>query len=283
MITLGTNISVLRAQRQLSLITNQIGRIYERLSTGQRINRASDDPAGLAIADSLRAQQKIASVAIRNANDGISSVAIADSALDSISLILTRMNELAQQAANGVYSVTQRSALAVEFNALALEIDRITNTTEFNNINLLQGGGFSLQIGTTGGALSRLDVSGIDSSLAGLGLGDADGTLIYSIAGGTALESQSAARLALDAVNSAVGSISIMRGTLGAIESRLNVALNHLHAYREQVTIAESRIRDADIAQEAAELVRLQILQQLTASVLAQASRQAQIVLKLLE
>ncbi|RIL04458.1 MAG: flagellin FliC, partial [Proteobacteria bacterium] len=130
-ITIGSNISSLQAQRRLSVATDALGRTFERLSSGQRINRASDDAAGLAIADSLRANQRVATVAIRNANDGISSIAIADSALGQIGEVLSRLAELAEQSANGVFSTTQRSALANEFVALGSEIERIATTTTF--------------------------------------------------------------------------------------------------------------------------------------------------------
>ena len=138
-ISLGSNISSLQAQRRLSNSTDQLSSVFERLSSGQRINKASDDAAGLAIADSLRADQRIATVAIRNANDGISTIAIADSALGQIGNVLSRLAELAEQSANGVYSTSQRSALSNEFVALASEIERIATTTEFNGVTLLSG------------------------------------------------------------------------------------------------------------------------------------------------
>jgi len=131
-VTLGSNISSLRAQRTVNLTSNGLANVYQRLSSGKRINKAADDAAGLAIADSLKADQRIASVAIRNANDGISTVAIADAALDQIGGVLSRLAELSEQSANGVYSSTQRSALANEFIALGSEIERIAVTTNFN-------------------------------------------------------------------------------------------------------------------------------------------------------
>src|SRR3954451_10158226 len=133
-ITIASNIASLQAQRQLSNASGQLGQTFERLSSGQRINKASDDAAGLAIADSLKANQRVASVAIRNASDGISTIAIADSALGEIGNVLSRLAELAEQSANGTYSTTQRSALNNEFSALASEIERIAVTTEFNGV-----------------------------------------------------------------------------------------------------------------------------------------------------
>ncbi len=125
-ITLGSNVSSLRAQRTLNTSTNSLTNVYQRLSSGSRINRAADDAAGLAIADSLKADQRIASVAIRNANDGISSVAIADAALGQIGNVLSRLAELAEQSANGTLSASQRSAIDQEFSALGSEITRIS-------------------------------------------------------------------------------------------------------------------------------------------------------------
>ena len=147
-ITLGTNVASLKAQRSLSLSSNKLANTFERLSSGQRINKASDDAAGLAIADSLKADQRVASVAIRNANDGISTIAIADAALGQIGEVLTRMAELSEQSANGTFSTEQRSALANEFIALGSEIERIAVTTNFNGVTLLSGtSNIVLQVG----------------------------------------------------------------------------------------------------------------------------------------
>ena len=140
-ITINTNIASLNAQRRLGNSTLQLQKTFERLSSGLRIVRAADDSAGLAIADSLRADQRIASVAIRNANDGISLVSIADGALAEVGNVLSRMAELSEQSANGVLTTTQRSALQNEFSALASEIERISVITEFNGLKLLSGGG----------------------------------------------------------------------------------------------------------------------------------------------
>ena len=147
-ITIGSNIASLKAQRTLGVSTDALTRTYEKLSSGQRINKASDDAAGLAIADSLRADQRISTVAIRNANDGISTIAIADGALGQIGNVLSRLAELAEQSANGVYSTTQRSALQNEFTALGSEIERIAVTTVFNGVRLLSGAAsIILQVG----------------------------------------------------------------------------------------------------------------------------------------
>ena len=282
-ITIGSNISSLRAQRQLTKSTSSLSSTYSKLSSGMRINKASDDAAGLAIADSLKADQKVASVAIRNANDGISSIAIADGALSQVSDVLTRLAELAEQSANGVYSTDQRSALQNEFSALGSEIQRIALTTEFNGVKLLSGGaGITLQVGFDSNADSQIAIRNVTGTLASLGIGDAAGAMTYSISGATIEAGQSASRAALDAVNNAIGSLAATRGNLGAVESRLTVTINNLEVAKENFASAESQIRDVDVASEAAELTRLNILQQAGASVLAQANQQPGIALSLL-
>ena len=283
-ITLGSNIASLKAQRTLGLSTDALSRTYERLSSGQRINRASDDAAGLAIADNLRAQSRVATVAVRNANDGISTIAIADSALGEIGNVLSRLAELAEQSANGVFSTVQRSALSNEFIALGSEIERIALTTEFNGVKLLSGGGsLVLQVGFNSSSLSQISFTGVQGTLQSLGLAGAGlSALSYSISGNNIEQGQSASRMALDAINGAISSLASTRGTLGATESRLQVAINNISVARENFLAAESRIRDVDVATEAAELTRLGILQQAGAAVLAQANQQPSLALSLL-
>ena len=283
-VTIGSNIASLQAQRRLGIATDSLGRTYEKLSSGQRINRASDDAAGLAIADSLRAQQRIATVAVRNANDGISTIAIADSALGQIGDVLSRLAELSTQSANGVFSVTQRSALQNEFTALASEVERIAVTTSFNGVALISGGNtLTLQVGFDSSSVSQISFTGVRGTLNALGLANAgSSTLVYSINGSSIELGQSASRAALDAVNSAISSLASTRGSLGAVESRLNVAITNLTVARENFASAESRIRDVDVASEAAELTRLGILQQAGAAILGQANQQPSLALSLL-
>lgn len=283
-VTLGTNVASLQAQRRLGIASDSLAATFERLSSGQRINRASDDAAGLAIADALRADQRVAGVAIRNANDGISTIAIADSALGEIGNVLSRLAELSEQSANGVFSVAQRSALTNEFVALSSEIERIAVTTEFNGVKLLSGNStLTLQVGFDSTSTSQISYTGVQGTLASLGLAAANqSVLTYSINGSTIAEGQSAARATLDAVNLAIDSLASTRGKLGAAESRLRVAINNLSVARENFAAAESRIRDVDVAAEAAELTRLGILQQAGAAVLAQANQQPALALNLL-
>jgi flagellin len=277
-LTINTNIAALNAQRRLGSSTSQLRQSFERLSSGLRIVRARDDAAGLAIADALRADSRIASVAIRNANDGISMVSIADGALAEVGSVLTRMAELAEQSANGTLGASQRSALQQEFTALGSEIERIAETTSFNNIQLLSGGAeVALQVGFDSGANSQISFSGTQGTLASMGLANSgSSSLSFSLTDATA------ALGALDGVKAAIGSLTTNRGTLGAAESRLTVALNNLAVARENFTAAESQIRDVDVAEEAANLTRLNILQQAGAAVLAQANQQPALALALL-
>jgi flagellin len=283
-INIRTNLSSLIAQKNLGRTTSGLTQAYERLSSGLRINRARDDAAGLAIADTLYADSRIATVAIRNANDGISIIAITDGAIGQITDVLSRLAELAEQSANGVYSNTQRSALQLEFAALTSEVSRISLTTEFNGLRLLSGGeNVIFQVGFDGTSLSQLSYSGIDATLYSLGLSDVSGqTQKYSVIASTIEGSQSAARMALDAVRVAITSVTRSRGTLGAVESRLDMSIKNLEIARENFKAAETRIRDVDVAETAAELTRLNILQQAGVSVLSQANQQPSLALQLL-
>jgi flagellin len=284
-INIRTNVPSLLAQRNLDISSSRLNTSYERLSSGLRINRARDDAAGLAIAESLKADSRVAAVAIRTASDGVSIISIADQAIGQISNVLSRLAELSEQSANGVYANTQRSALQNEFTALLSEIERIAITTEFNGLKLLSGGGeVVFQVGFNGASTSRVSYTGVTATLQALGLA-ATGTSApsYSILGVTDIEAQSASRLALDAINAAITSVTRNRGTLGAAESRLDVTIQNLQVARENFLAAESRIRDVDVAAESAELTRTNILQQAGAAILAQANNQPQLALRLLQ
>lgn len=283
-INIRTNLGSISAQRALAGSSDRLRTAYERLASGLRINRAKDDAAGLAIAENLKADARVASVAMRNANDGISIIAIADGAISQITNVLSRLAELAEQSANGVFANSQRSALDLEFRALMSEVERIALTTEFNGLNMLSGGGTVVfQVGFDGTSLSQVSYSGVQATLASLGLAPANSSAhSYSIIGSTDAESQSAARLALDAINAAITSVTRNRGTLGAAESRLDTTIQNLLIARENFQAAESRIRDVDVAEEAAELTRLSILQQAGTAILAQANQQPQLALQLL-
>ena len=282
-ISIGSNITSLQAQRRLDITGGKLSQAFNKLSSGYRINRGADDAAGLAIAESLKAQSRIAGQAIRNTNDGISTIAIADGALGEVANILARLAELASQSANGTLSTTQRSVVSNEFVALSSEIERIASVTEFNGIKLLSGtSAITIQVGTGSGVSSQIGYTNQLATLAGIGLGNAAGALVYSINGASDEAAATAARLALDAVYAAIYSVGASRGVLGGIESRLSTAIANLGVARENLIAAESRIRDVDVAEEAANLTRLNILQQAGTAVLAQANQLPSLALQLL-
>jgi flagellin len=283
-ISLQTNVSSMQISSKLNETSEKLNTTLGRLSSGLRITKPGDDPAGNQIADTLKADSQIAAMAIQNANTAVSFTSIADSALSGISSLLTRMAELSEQSANGVYANSQRSALANEFEALGSEIQRIAKTTEFNGVALLSNSqNVMLQIGLDGGANSRIELEAITGTLASLGLAAAGSDkMTFSIISTSDTESLSSSRNALDAVKSALSSLNATRGAIGATESRLTTAVSYLQGAREQFIAAESRIRDADIAQEVADMVRLQVLQQAQAAVLGQANQQVAIALSLL-
>ncbi len=284
-VSINTNLASIRGQRAMGLASAELNETYQRLSSGQRINRASDDAAGLAIAESLRINQRVASVAMRNAQDGISAIAVTDGALSAMTQVLGRLAELAQQAGNGSYSATQRSALQAEFSTLGSEIERIAATTTFNGVNLLSGSQvMNFQIGFDAASTSQIGLdAGGGATLQRLGLAaTGSSAMTYSLSGTTSDFAASAARAALAAVNGAVTSINTLRGNLGTTESRLNSAISNLTTSRENTIAAAARITDADIAVEAAELTRLNILQQAGSAVLAQANQQPSLAVQLL-
>ena len=283
-ITLGNNISSLRAQSRLAKTDLALNKTYEKLSSGLRINTASDDAAGLAIADDLRVKIRIGQIAVRNANDGISTISIADAALGEVQSVLSRLGELAEQSSSGTFSASQRSALQSEFIALSSEIERIAVTTEFNGIKILSGStSITLQVGFDSASTSQITINNVTGTLAALGLASSGSSVLtYSLNASSLELSQSASRITLDAVTGAIQSLAQTRGSLGAIESRLHLAVSNLSVARENFAAAESRIRDLDIAEEAANLTRLNILQNAGVAVLAQANQAPALALKLL-
>lgn len=282
-ISIGSNTTSGTAQRYLETTGKKLSTSFNKLSSGQRVNKGADDAAGLAISESLKAQARIAGQAIRNTNDGISTIAIADGALGEVANILTRLAELASQSANGTLSVAQRSVVQNEFVALGSEIERISQVTEFNGIQLLSGSqSITIQVGTGSTVDNRVSYKSQLATLQGLGLGDASGQMTFSINAASEAEAATAARVALDAVYSAIYSVGAARGVLGGVESRLSTAINNLSVAKENYTGAESRIRDIDVAEEAASLTRYNILQQAGTSVLAQANQLPSLALQLL-
>ena len=282
---LRTNLVSLSAQRYLKQTTGRLDQSFERLSSGLRINRSADDAAGLGIAEGLRGDARVAAVSIRNANDGISMISIADGALGQISNILNRLLELSQQSSTGTYARPQREAMHEEFMALSSEVDRIASTTEFNGFKLLSDGDSILfQIGFDGSSLSSLGFSGVQATLSQLGLADSlTGTPLYSLIATAEVDDQEASRYALEGIGSAIVMLNRSRGSLGAAQSRLEMSIRNMQVARENFQSTQSAIMDADVAEEAAEMQRLTIQQQAGTAILAQANLLPAMVLKLLE
>jgi flagellin len=274
-----------RALTLLNGVSDALARTYERVSSGLRINNTSDDPTGLSLADVIRRDARIANTALRNANDGVSLTAVADNALKTSIELLQKMSELAAQSANEIYTNLQRSSLALEFTALASEVERIAATTEYNKIRLLSASEeLTLQVGLEGSTDSRITLTAILGTLSSINLAQNNSSaLIYSITDNTTTLAASAAANALMAVNSAVQTLSVRRGEFGATESRLRSSINYLQVARENFLAAESRVRDVDVAEEIAKQVRLEVLQQGIVSVLTQSKLKADMVLELLK
>ncbi len=273
---INTNVSSLNAQRNLGKTRLDQQKVLEQLSSGQRINRAGDDAAGLAISENLKAQIRGMQQAERNAADGISLVQIAEGGLSEVSSILIRLRELAVQAASDTIGPTERKFLNVEFEQLVAEVDRIANSTEFNRVPLLNGTGavFDIQIGTRNDPLSdrlTFDASSADVNVAALGLN------LASVA------DKISAQNSLAAIDSSIVSVSGIRADFGALQNRLQSTINNLQVSVENLSAANSRVRDADIASATAELTKSNILMQAGTSVLAQANNSTTSALSLIQ
>ncbi|MDD5308904.1 MAG: flagellin [Deltaproteobacteria bacterium] len=270
-LVINTNVASINAQRNLGKTEQSLNTSLARLSSGMRITVAKDDAAGLAISEKLRAQIRGLGQASRNANDGISLVQTAEGALNEVSNILIRMRELSVQAATGTLGDTERGYLQNEFDQLSQEIDRIAQVTEFNGTPLLDGSAsVSLQVGINNNASDRIDVAIGSISTADLGIGSTDIS--------TALGGQGA----LDDLDSALSIVSQTRGELGAIQNRLATTINNLQTQQENLSAANSRIRDVDVAAETVEMTRSQILMQAGVAVLAQANQMPAMALQLI-
>jgi len=263
---INTNVSSLNAQRNLRQTGLALQRSLEQLSSGYRINRAGDDAAGLAISENLRAQIRGLGQAERNAQDGISLVQIAEGALSEVSNIMIRLRELAVQAASDTIGPNERKFLNVEYEQLISEVDRIANSTEFNSVKLLNGTGavLDIQIGTRNDPISdrlTFDASAADVNVAALGLN------LTSVA--DKISSQNS----LAAIDQSILMVSGIRADFGALQNRLQSTINNISISTENLSAANSRVRDADIAATTAELTRNNILMQAGTSVLAQANK----------
>jgi flagellin len=278
---INTNIGSINAQRNLAGTQSALERSMDRLSSGLRITRAGDDAAGLAISESLRAQIRGLVQAQRNANDGISVIQTAEGALNEISNILIRLRELAvQSASEGSVSNTERSFLQNEFSALQSEITRIANATKFGGRVLLDG----TLSGSTSALTFQVNINNNASvDRITLSIGDATASGLSIQASQAAISTVESAQSALSVIDSAISSVSTVRGNLGAASNRLQSTINNLAVSVENLSAANSRIRDVDVALETAELTRTQVLQQAGIAVLAQANISSQVALNLLQ
>lgn len=272
---INTNVASLNAQRNLLGTKWGLDKSLERLSSGYRINRAGDDAAGLAISENLRAQIRGLKQASRNAQDGVSLVQVAEGGLHEISSILIRLRELAVQAASDTIGPVERQFLNVEYDQLVSEIDRIADGTEFNGTQLLSGTGSILdfQVGTRNDPnIDRLsfDASKADANSAALGINL------------TSVADKASAQNSLAAIDAAIVSVSAMRADFGAIQNRLQSTIGNIAVSVENLSAANSRIRDVDIAEETAELTKNNILLNAGTAVLAQANQSSNTALTLL-
>ena len=271
------------AQRLLGQNNNRLAQSVERISSGIRINKASDDAAGLAVSEGLRSDIRALRQAVRNAHDGVSLVNIAEGALNEQSSMLIRLRELSSQAATGTVGSTERATIQLEFNALRSEIDRISSTTAFNGQNLVDGSLASsvtsanqilIQVGTDNSVNSRINLNkDIDLQAVTVSALSIDSLSVTSANG---------ALTALDSINTAIASVAATRGKVGAVQNRLARTISNISISVENLQAAESQIRDADIAEEVALLTRNQIMVQASTAMVGQANLIPQSILQLL-
>ena len=278
------NITSINAQNLLGQNNNRLSNSVERISSGLRINKAADDAAGLAISEGLRSDIRSLRQAVRNSNDGVSLINIAEGALNEQGSMLIRLRELASQAATGTTGSTERATIQLEFNALRNEIDRITHTTVFNDQKLIDGSLASsvssanqifIQVGIDNNVNSRINLNEqLDLTAITVSALSIDSLSVTSASG--ALD-------ALDAINTAIGSVTATRGQVGSVQNRLVRTISNLNISVENLQAAESQIRDADIAEEVALLTRNQIMVQASTAMVGQANLIPQSVLQLLQ
>lgn len=278
-IYVNTNIASQRAQRNLGRNQSATERSLTRLSTGLRINSAADDSAGLAISEKLKSEIRSLEQAQRNANDGVSLIQVAEGSLGQMGEILNRMRELSVQSANGTLTDSDRGFIHVEFSNLIQELDRIADTTEFNGTKLLQGdasAGISFQVGLHNSSNDKitLSIANVKSDQLG-GAGSKIDTQSVSVT--------TKALKALTVIDTAIQDLAAVRSVLGASQNRLTRTIENIGSSVENLSAANSRIRDVDIARETSAMTRSQILVQAGVSVLAQANQAPQVALDLLK
>ncbi len=270
---INTNMASINAQRQLSTQEQKLSSSMRALSSGSRISSAADDAAGLAISEQLKARTTGNRMAKRNSEDAISMIQVGEGSLNEVNNILVRLRELGVQSASGTMSDDERSFIDQEAQQLLSEVDRIAESTRFGDKYLLNGSTDELefQVGTDG---SDNSIIRYDSN--------ADATTSSLNVSGLDLSSMSGSRSALEDIDSALFKVGEMRSSFGALQNRLDSTINNLDVSHESLSAANSRIRDADIATESSELMRNQILQQASISMLAQANQSQSAALKLI-
>lgn len=270
-IRINTNVASTNTRRHLYNSTVAFGKSMEKLSSGLRINRAGDDAAGLAISEGLKADIRALDQASRNAADGISLIQTGEGAMDEMSTILLRMKELAEQSMNGTLSDTDRSYLDAEYSALIEEIDRIAGGTEFNSVSLLDGSlDVDIQVGIGTSANDSVNVL-LATNMDAAGIGLAAGVDNVTNAG-----------TAMGEIDDAIEAVVSARGDFGAIQNRLETTIRNINMTSENLSAANSRIRDVDVALETSQMTSYQILQQAGVSMLAQANMTTGLALALL-
>lgn len=272
---ISTNVSALRAQQSLSQTKAASDKVFERLSSGSRINRASDDASGLALSEGLKSNIRGLKQATRNAQDGISLLQIGEGALSEVGNILIRLRELSLQSASDTVGDRERKMISLEYNQLLDEVDRIATSTEFNGTSILSGTGgtLSFQINTKNSDLSdriTFDTSKTDSRSESLGIRT------------TGVDFKENAQQSLEVIDNAIKHVSDIRADFGSMQSRLNATVQNINTSIENLAASNSRIRDADIAEESSELAKRNIMLQAGTSVLVQANQQPGLALSLL-
>jgi flagellin len=276
-ISILTNTASLGSQKSLNRTSTALSANYAKLSSGQRINTAGDDAAGLAISEKMKSQIRSMSQAERNANDGISLLQTAEGALNENSGILTRMRELSMQSANATLGTAERASIGEEFTQLTEEINRIAEVTQFNGQNLLNGAtaDFSFQVGINSSENDTIKATMVSTKSTAYGVGATDLTALK-------VDTADNAKAALEKLDTAIQDTSTARASLGATQNRLQVTVSNLQSANTNLSAANSRIRDVDVAEESANMTKNNILSQAGVAVLAQANQLPQLAFGLL-
>ena len=292
-IIVNTNVDSLKVQRNLNAATSGASKAMERMTTGLKINNASDDAAGLVISKGIETQQRGSEVAIKNAQNGINMLQTAEGNLDQVQNHLLAIHDLTLQAMNGGYSVSEVQALENEAKARAEEIDRISNGAMFNEFKLFDDtktaadSTVTLQIGANSDKVTNtIDVKGVffNATMSALTGGTSSASFAFTTGTGSsaAIKDRAAMETTLNAVKSGIKEVSERRGVIGASSVRLNAAVDNLTVQNENLSAANSRIKDADIAKESSNYTNQSILQQASASLLVQANQSPSIALTLI-